>query len=164
VLLHQCPDETGNSINAEEQILRGQLADTEKQIANITEALAIRMNKPLVIKQETLLAEAETIKAKLQLVSAKTVSVKGSTERLNDIVKGLNGLADNQELRGKVQDWIREGVNRIEVNRVDRNYSVDLKNGNFIRMGFDGSVLECKSLTALFGNLKVEAVTIAAGQ
>jgi DNA invertase Pin-like site-specific DNA recombinase len=143
-------DDSGNLPNSHIQILKGQLSETEKQNANITEALTIARNKSLVLKQSQLENEIEEIKKKIELESAKVVTVKGSSQRFTRIVNGLLNLDTDNEIRLMVLNWIRENVNRIEVNKVEKTYTVDLKTGNFVRMNFDGSVSECRSCQSLF--------------
>jgi DNA invertase Pin-like site-specific DNA recombinase len=144
-------DETGNTVNNTVQILKGRLAETEKQIANITEALSIAVTKSLVLKQSALESEAEGIRKDIELESAKKVTLKGGQDRLNGIIQRLNDLKSDKELRTTIQVWIRENVNRIDVNRSEKTYNVEFKNGQYITMNFDGSVIACKSFFELFG-------------
>jgi Recombinase/Resolvase, N terminal domain len=151
-------DESGNTVNANVQILNGQLVEIQKQIANAektVEYATLNAMFDLLPKVQTTLnglktQETET-KRKLELESAKKVSVKGGSDRLNKILERLDTLKTDTEMRKMVQTWIRENINRVTVNRSEKTYSVDFKNGQYITMNMDGTVIACKSFIELFG-------------
>jgi len=142
-------DESGTSFNAEIQILKGQLSETQKQISNITESLGFAPSKSLALRLASLEQEADELTRKIELASAKSTSAKGSTNKLNEIVKRLDTLKTDSELRSTVQSWIREQVNRITLNKSDKTFTIDAKNGRFIKMGLDGSIMEIKPVVDL---------------
>jgi DNA invertase Pin-like site-specific DNA recombinase len=147
-----------NTPNAAVDILRGQLAANEKEADNITKSLGIVVTKRLALRQAELETEAEDIKRNIQLEAAKTVSAKGGAERLEQIFKRLGSLETDSEFRVEVQAWIRANINRIAIDRIGKTFTVDLKNGNLVKMGLDGSVIECKSFVSLFTGQPVQAV------
>jgi len=159
-------DENGNGLNVEVQILKGRLTETQKQIANITEALSVAVTKALVIRQSELETQVEEITAQIRLEEAKTVATRNGGEKLQTIVGRLENLSTDNEFRATVKGWIRENVNRMTVDTVSKTFTVDLKTGNFLKMSFDGKLLECKSLVSLiqgtssrFGPILAEMVS-----
>ena len=166
-------DENDNSANSAIRILQGQLVETEKQIANITEFVVMgKASKALVDKQISLEAEVKNIKNKIQMESAKSVTVKGGIDRLNNIVKSLENLSTDQALRSQVQGWIRQNIDRITLHKNEGTAEIVLKNGYVFGVDLiDQTVLTCDrrdlNLIAelekqgIFGEpLKVEAVSM----
>jgi hypothetical protein len=139
-----------NAESASLQILKGRLSETEKQIENIT-AMVLKglASEALVKAQISLESQVKEIKSQIETESNKTVASQGNTKKLADIVARINTLSTDADFRVTVQGWIRENVNRITLNKVEKTFTVDLKNGNVVSMGLDGSVKDKKSLVLL---------------
>lgn len=155
-------DESGNTVNNHIQILKGQLSEVKKEADHIT-SLGMGLTKRLAVRQAELERTEEELTRKLEMESAKTITVRGSSDRLQKIIAGLETLGTDNDLRVTVQGWIRENINRLTVNTSTKEYTVDLKNGNFVRMNFAGEVLECRSFVSLFTGGTVQD-TVAVNQ
>lgn len=149
-------DEKGNGTSAI-QILRGQLAETEKQIEVLTkDADEMAKEGMSTMRIQRQIAERDTqvseFRSRIQLEEAKTVASKGSDERLMEILLNLKNVKTDQAFRAKVQSWIRETVNSVTLDKTTKTFNVDLKTGKVVTMDLAGNILGSKSVEALFGN------------
>ncbi len=143
-------DENGDALNANIQILRGRKTEAEKQIANIT-AMVLKglASDSLVKTQIALEAQVADFDRQIEVESSKTVAVRGGFERIAEIQANLGNLQTDQGLRMRVQGWTRENINRIDLDRTSKQFTIDLKNGKCITMDFCGNIKGLKSLEAL---------------
>lgn len=151
-------DESGATVNTNIQILTGQLVGIQKQIETCNTAIedAItnnRLNVLVIIEKKLsgLKVQESEMKRKIETEGSKKVTLKGSTERFHKILERVENLTTDNEFRSVVQSWVRETIEVVKVDRGAQVFSVQLKNGNFIKMDFAGNVIECKSFVALFG-------------
>jgi hypothetical protein len=101
-------DENSNQTAHNIEVLRGRKLETEKQIANITEALTVKFNKALVLRQSELETTVENLDAQITLESAQGVSVKGGLEAVTKIVAKLDAFGTDNVFRAEVAGWIRQ--------------------------------------------------------
>jgi hypothetical protein len=161
-------DESGNSVNAQTQILKGRAAEVEKQIQVLkNDAAELSREGVSTVPIQKQIVECETqleeIKKQIDLESHKTVAVQGSRERLEEITQRLKNIAEDQTIRSLAQQWIRENINRIDLDRTSMTYTVDAKNGKVVTMGLDGSVKDVKSFVSLFNPKTVETKVASVG-
>lgn len=154
------PSDTGETGNVELQILRGKLAENEKQIANITEALTVAFTKALVLKQAALEQTSEEIKRNIAIESAKSVASKGGMDRWVAIQNKLNSGEMDNAFRITLQSWIRENVEKITVNTSKKEFNVELKTGCSVEMNFAGTYIGLRRIVELISEYRDNEICI----
>ena len=154
------PSDTGETGNVELQILRGKLAENEKQIANITEALTIAFTKALVLKQASLEQQSEEIIQNIAIESAKSVAASGGLERYVAIQNKLNSGEIDNAFRITLQSWVRENVDKITVDTSKKEFNVDLKTGCSVEMDFKGRYIGLRQIVSLITEYRDNEISI----
>jgi len=141
-------DDSGETVNSHIQILNGQLVEIKKQITTFETAVenAILNNDSNILKiaerKLTALRTEETeTKKKLEIESARTVTVKGSDEKYKQLILSIKTGMTDTETRLKVQSWLRENVNRMDVDRTNKVFKMDFRNGGFLSVNFERNEL-----------------------
>ena len=110
--------------------LRAQLAEREKKIQNITEAvLGGAATKALIAKQGELESEVEAIKRELEIAQSKTSSCKTDAQQFEYIAKHIGQLRTNKDIRRKVRGWILANLKRMEFDSKKGRLNVQMKSG-----------------------------------
>jgi hypothetical protein len=96
------------------------------------------MVKSLVLKLSELEQQIEDINRQIIAEQAKQVASVGGEEKLAEIVNWLGAIQTDTEFRKTVQDWLRGHVERIELDKGAKSYTLTMKNQNVFTFAVNG--------------------------
>jgi DNA invertase Pin-like site-specific DNA recombinase len=118
-----------NSAQVELEVLRGRLESTEKEIANISEALKIAVTKSLVLTQAELEAQVEKLKSEIEIAQGRAYSGNIDSKQVESILANLKKLKTDNDFRGRVREWVVANVVKMVFDVQKQQFAIQFRKG-----------------------------------